>query len=196
MPRKTAPKVKGGVAQRKNNWVQTADTVFLAGTATGFERRRPGADFKHLIRKTDLEAFIALLPDWDELAIGLELVILDSGEAGADGWHAPGTIGIGAWERQLWIDYRADYVQEHQWILDRLGVLSEPVQNGTLVLWTEETARAFQLLHVFLHELGHHHDRMSTRPKYKASRGESYAETYANRFADQIWEAYETHFGW
>jgi hypothetical protein len=50
-------------------------------------------------------------------------------------------------------------------------------------------------MHVLLHELGHHHDRMTTRSRNEAARGESYAETYANRYADRIWEAYEAEFG-
>ncbi len=49
---------------------------------------------------------------------------------------------------------------------------------------------------VFLHELGHHHDRMTTRSRSQAARGERYAETYANRYAERIWDAYQAEFGW
>ncbi len=148
------------------------------------------------MRKVDLERFIALLPDWDELAEGLELVVLDAGRSGTAGWHIRGVVGLCAWKRDLWIDSRPDFVKEHVSILDRLGVETDSHDAGVLVRWTEEAARAFQLLHVFLHELGHHHDRMTTRSRNRAARGESYAELYATRHADRIWGSYEAAFGW
>jgi len=46
-----------------------------------------------------------------------------------------------------------------------------------------------------LHELGHHHDRMTTKSKRTASRGEGYAERYALAYADRIWESYLNEFG-
>lgn len=55
--------------------------------------------------------------------------------------------------------------------------------------------RAYQLLHVLLHELGHHHDRMTTKRKQQASRGEAYAERYANHYASTTWERYWEEFG-
>ena len=56
-------------------------------------------------------------------------------------------------------------------------------------------ARAFQLVHVFVDELGHHHDRMTTHSKRATARGESYAEDYANRYTDRIWNHYLRTFG-
>ena len=44
--------------------------MLLAGTAAAFDRCRPGPDYRHLVRKADLERFNAVLPDWDELASG------------------------------------------------------------------------------------------------------------------------------
>jgi hypothetical protein len=197
MHRKTAPKVDGGRALRKNNWAPTTDAVMLAGTAVAFERRRPGPGFKHLLRKADLERFVALLPDWDELASGLHLVILDSGDGESDGWHSPGTIAIRAWERELWIDHAWQHVEAHRALLERLGVAVQRPRDGyATVEWTEASARAYQLLHIFLHELGHHHDRMTTRARRATARGEWYAESYANRYADRIWRDYQATFGW
>jgi len=51
-------------------------------------------------------------------------------------------------------------------------------------------------MHVLLHELGHHHDRMTTRSQVDAGRGELYAELYANKYMDRIWEDYVRVFGW
>ncbi len=50
------------------------------------------------------------------------------------------------------------------------------------------TAAAYQLLHVFLHELGHHIDAMALPDRGVCKRGESYAEGWANRTADLIWD--------
>jgi hypothetical protein len=122
VPRKTTPKVKGGRVQKKNKWSETTDAVLLAGTAVAFERRRPGAAHRHLLRKHDLERFIALLPDWDELAVGLRIVVLDEGDHGTDGWHTTGMVGLCAWDRDLWVDYHPSFVEDHRWLLDRLGV--------------------------------------------------------------------------
>ena len=52
-------------------------------------------------------------------------------------------------------------------------------RGGGYDSWTEGQARAFQLLHVFLHELGHHHDLITTRRQLRGGRGEAYAERYA-----------------
>ena len=60
---------------------------------------------------------------------------------------------------------------------------------------TESTVMAYQLLHIFLHELGHHHDRMSTRSQRRSSRGERYAEHYACAYEERIWQSYLRVFG-
>lgn len=49
-------------------------------------------------------------------------------------------------------------------------------------------AAAYQLLHVLLHELGHHVDAI-TKPRIgRCVRGEDYAEQWAIRTADRIWD--------
>ena len=64
------------------------------------------------------------------------------------------------------------------------------------VRWSEPSARAYQLLHILLHELGHHHDRMTTRSRPdRPPRGEPYAEAYAHRHEALIWERYLERFG-
>ncbi len=80
-------------------------------------------------------------------------------------------------------------------MLDRLGVRSHEIKNGVMCEFTELQARAYQLLHILLHELGHHHDRMTTKSKVRASRGEPYAENYALVHEARIWEQYQKTFG-
>lgn len=62
-------------------------------------------------------------------------------------------------------------------------------------LFDRRQARAYQLLHVLLHELGHHRDAIRAPHRGYCVRGESYAEHYANRHADKIWSRYERAFG-
>ena len=47
--------------------------------------------------------------------------------------------------------------------------------------FTPVTIMAYQLLHILLHELGHHHDRLTTKPMGQPNTGEPYAEAYALR---------------
>lgn len=48
---------------------------------------------------------------------------------------------------------------------------------------------------MFLHELGHHVDRISTRSRRESSRGEAFAEDFALRRAERLWPAFVAAFG-
>ncbi len=63
-------------------------------------------------------------------------------------------------------------------------------EDNYVIEFDEFTARAFQLIHVFIHELGHHQDRMTTRSKKSAARGESHAEAYSKKYEDIVIERY------
>jgi hypothetical protein len=54
--------------------------------------------------------------------------------------------------------------------------------------------RAYQLLHILTHELGHHHDRITTQSQKRAARGEPYAEAYARKYEALVWESFTRHF--
>ena len=174
--RKTAMKVQGGRALRKNNWRRDRDDLWIPRPdEVRIVREAPGYGLRHLVTVPQLRAFLERLPMWDEVAVGLRAVVL-SGDDHAMGWHNAGVIGLCGWERELWWeDAHPWFLEEHEWILDRLGV----ERDGPQVRWTEEQARDFQLLHVLPHELGHHRDRMTTRSQSRAARGEPFAERYA-----------------
>jgi hypothetical protein len=105
-------------------------------------------------------------------------------------------VGVFAWNRALWHLHDPSYLENPRESISRLRIPIEQGSDGGLVAkWTEETVRAYQLLDVLLHELGHHHDRMTTRAQKEIPRGESYAEQYASRYADRIWDAYLAEFG-
>lgn len=71
--------------------------------------------------------------------------------------------------------------------LTQIGDEIHVYKRCTLMRFDRCTAAAYQLLHVFLHELGHHVDAMSRPHPGVVVRGESYAEQWAHRCADRIW---------
>jgi hypothetical protein len=156
------------------------------------------------------------LPDWDEVAVGLDAIVLDS-RIDCAGWCGPGVVAICAWDRELWEWGSANEVQEHDHILDLLEVERIPIDQSAEyrdfvedlaalgirksvrladieLRWTEPQACAYQLLHILPHELGHHHDRITSHRGRRGGRGEPYAEAYANRVLDEIWPSYAREF--
>ena len=115
------------------------------------------------------------------------------------GWHWDGVVAVCAWERQHVLDWDTDFVNDHVEILKRLGVACDPDEEDpkrTRCHFNEASIKGFQLMHILLHELGHHHDRMTTKSQDQSSRGESFAETYALKYADRLWDAYFEEFNW
>jgi hypothetical protein len=193
--RKQSPKVRDGRVQKKNNWDLTAHYSQVKGLGFVIDRRRPGKGYRHLLLKDHVERFSVLLPDWEELSRGLDAVILAEGDPGTHGWHDDGLVAICAWRRDMTESVTAKYAGSLALNLDQLSVPVEKRGSLVHILWSEDTARAFQLLHIFLHELGHHHDRMTTGTKRQASRGEGFAEQYANEHGQRIWADYVDEFG-
>lgn len=125
-----------------------------------------------------LREFLGLLPDWDELTVGLDAIALDDGDQGCMGWCTEGVVAVCAWRRDLWWnDSDPDFVAEHRPVLDLLDVPVVKAGRRYSVEWTETQARAFQLRHILTYELGHHHDRITSKRKLQMGRGEPYAET-------------------
>jgi hypothetical protein len=194
-PRKSAPKVRNGKVQRKNRWQKTPNCYNTEQPEPVIDRQRAGWGYRHLVRKEDLRRFISLIPNWNDLSVGLNVVILAQGRDWCMGWHRRGLVAICAWERGIFLggtDH--DWYLEHQAILEKLQVPCIRQSDDWELQFTESTARAFQLIHIFIHELGHHHDRMTTRAKRDACRGEGYAEAYARRFEDLLLARYRNEF--
>ena len=210
-------KVRNGRVLKKNNWrLDPGDYRALPQTEIRLDRRRAPAGSRHLITISQLRTFVTLLPDWDEVALGLDAIVLDSATDCA-GWCGPGVVAICAWDHDLWDWWSAEMLAEHRELLDLLDVERVPIEEsaehrellddlGALgvragerpgdqeVRWTEPQARAYQLLHILPHELGHHHDRITSRRGRTAGRGEPYAEAYANRVLEQVWPVYGRAF--
>lgn len=188
-------RVVDGVVQFKNRHRPTPNYYNTPQEVPAIDRERPGPGRRHLLKKRDIIDFISILPDWEELSKGLNAILLARAEDNTAGWHEPGIVAICAWNRDLWLDVSDGFYDDHADIFEKLGVPSEPLNDGHLVRFTESTAKAYQLLHILLHELGHHHDRMTTRSKRRASRGEGYAEQYARQYEKLIWDRYFEAFG-
>jgi hypothetical protein len=220
MNRRTATRVRDGRVQKKNNWRPARDDYWAVPQAEiRLERRRPAEGSCHVVTVGQLRAFLELLPDWEEAAIGLRAIVLAS-DTDCHGWYDAGVVALCNWEQDLWTVEDPDFLEEHAELLDLLGVervtLAESSEIRDLndgldklglprfeisakgrwreLRWTEAQARAFLLLHVLPHELGHHHDRMTTRSR-RMSRGEPYAESYANRALETLWPIYTRRFG-
>jgi hypothetical protein len=198
--RKTAPGVRNGRVRHKNNWKRTPNCYNTPQRVPAIDRRRPGEGYRHLLQKRDIERFVNLIPDWDDLCSGLDVIVLDVGRDDSDGWYrwwdGRAAIGIHAWPLNRTWELDEFWYDDHRGLLTRIGTRVETNDAGGRVWhWTPDTARAYQLCHVFLHELGHHHDRMTTRSKLDCSRGERYAEGHAWVYEGLIWERYLAEFG-
>jgi hypothetical protein len=194
--RRTAPGVRNGRVQKKNRWEKTPNYMTSAMPSLVVDRRRPGIGYRHVVRIPDVWRFVELIPDWDKLRIGLDAIVLDSGGDGRMGWCGQGVVAVCAWEEDLeWTECRDEFFEAHAAIFEKLAIPVEVTESGGRVLrFTEESARAFLLIHVLVHELGHHHDRMTTKTKRWCGRGESFAESFAREHEDEIIARYQKAF--
>jgi hypothetical protein len=194
--RKTNPGVAAGAVRKKN---RTGESATICNTAPGYpclHRMKPGVGYRHVLRQKEVMDFLRLLPDWERLSWGLNAVVLAPGRWNCDGWHRPGVVAVCAWERELWQELTGLWYSQHKDLFERLEVPCEETADGSyLCKFTEPAVRAYQLLHVLLHELGHHHDRMTTRSRAYACRGEGCAEEYAWRHERLVWDRYLAAFG-
>ena len=193
--RRTATKVRNGKVQHKNRHQLTA-TLKLT-----ISRQSPRPGFRHVLAKKDVQEFIDLIPDWPKLSDSLEGVVLSGGDEGADGSYQSfhhertGLIHLEAWPEDLWIYLLEDYFRNHIAIFERLGVSHDFDEKWVFCRFTSAQAKAFMLLHVFLHELGHHVDRTTTRSRREPKRGEDFAEQFAMKRFDAMFQAYCRRFG-
>ena len=195
--RKTAPKVRGGKTQRKQNHRLTPSYWNTSGGELVVDQQRPGKGFKHYLKKRDLWSFIELIPNWEHISEGLRAVVLERGDfTGVDGYYYYlGVISLTAWpvEENIWVS--PQFERGHSALFDRLGINRVVKEDGYVCYFSADQIRAYQLLHVFLHELGHHVDRMSTKAQQVCGRGEAFAEDFAWEWEAKIWHDYQEVFG-
>src|SRR4051794_17286450 len=121
--RRSAMRVRDGRVQKKNNWaLDRGDYNAWTQAEIRIDRKDPGYASRHLITVAQLREFLYLLPDWDQLTIGLDAIVLDA-EQDAMGWCTPGVVAVCAWEADLWWDHaHRSWVDEHRDVLETLEV--------------------------------------------------------------------------
>jgi hypothetical protein len=187
--------VRDGAVRKKNNHRPTTTLGYVLA------RESPAKGYRHIVTKRDIRLLVGIIPDWDDVSEGIESIVLTSGSQSYDGRYEffrrekTGAIQIPAWHGDLWTVFVPEYFKEHAEILTRLGVASETHADGMECRFTPAQLKAFLLLHVFLHELGHHVDRITSKSQKRMRRGEEFAEAYANELFATIWPAYLRVFG-
>ncbi len=192
--RRTATKVKDGRVQRKNRHRPTGHEGYV------LDRESPGRGFRHVVSKRDVQAFIDIIPDWHRYSERLERIVLASRSDGCDGAHEfyhreeTGAIFLHAWREDLWVDLTVPYFNSHQQVFEALGLSYDHGEECVTCRFTEAQARAFMLLHIFMHELGHHYDRIHQK-HLDSSKGEDHAERFATSRFEQLFPPYVRVFG-
>ena len=100
--RRTATRVRDGRVQKKNNWRPDRATTarclrMTSGLSAAVRPRAIGIS----VTVAQLREFLGLLPDWEEAAIGLRAIVLDS-DTDCYGWYQSGVVAICNWEQDLW----------------------------------------------------------------------------------------------
>jgi hypothetical protein len=205
--RKTAPKVRSGRVQKKNRWEHSvdADDKLLSLPGITFEARSPGPGRRHVVTEIDVQRFVRCIPDWEFHSEGLKALVLANDESCLGKYDHRGIIYLSSWEEDLFWECDPEFFDEHEPTLLRLGVPRDARHKDAITIYFDEiSARAFQLVHIFLHELGHHRDQMTLCNKDRrelARQGvvlagsEEFAESWALRMEEVVWPRYKEFFG-
>lgn len=170
------------------------NSIFFQDRDLLIRREFPGKGFRHFLTRKIVRSFVELLPQWTEITRGLDYILLARAEPGCDGWYDGRVVAICAWEQDCWRSVPFDYYAEHRLVLKRLDVETVKTGRNYLCKFNPSSVKAFQLLHVLLHELGHHFDKINSFSRRSSSRGETYAEKYAASYEEMIWERYGSRF--
>jgi hypothetical protein len=192
--RRMKPKLKLGKENKRNRIARSRKYENIETGVLIVDKEESGYGYKHLLDKEEIMKFVEIIPEWEKLSEGLNVILLARGSDYSDGWHSRGKIAIRAWEKDLWKEVSVNYFNEHKMVFDKLEVKYKTKDDGYVLCFTENKAKAFQLLHIFMHELGHHYDRMTTKYKASSCRGELFAEQYANNHLASLWELYIQKF--
>lgn len=194
--RKTNPAVKGGRVQKKN-WDGTTHNYYDHDEPElVIERQRPGPGARHLLSNEDIRRFIRLIPNWAEASQGLRAIVLVPYDERTLGrYNVAGIIKVCAWRRELWVEMGEEQYGREKLLLDLFHVDVELIAWGYLAKYTEAQAKGAQLLGTFLHELGHHVDRISGRNQWDCHNGEPFADGYEAEWGAKLFPAYVREFG-
>lgn len=186
----------GGKPLRKNNHSLTPNYWNTVQKEVNIDSIKPGKGFKHFLKKKDIIQFIEIIPNWDIYSEDLNAILLDEGDLNIDGiYYYEGVISLSAWPIERDIQVNKSYYADHKALFKRLGVNAIKRQDHYYLEFNEDQIKAFQLLHILLHELGHHYDRIKTKSRLSSVRGEQFAEDFAFENEEKMWHRYEETFG-
>ncbi len=191
---RSATRVVDGVVQPED---RHAGTACSSSSTLVFERERAGPGFRHVLTSDDVRRFLALLDDWEVLGRGLHTIRLAAGSYTFGYWRS-GVVAVRALpdDRRLprcYLDAYALRLFERldvRFVDDECAACRKRVPTYELTL---EQVRAWQLLDVLCHELGHHHDAMTNRSG-RSERGEHYALCFAEERWRALWPRYSRAF--
>lgn len=124
MNRKTTPKVKNGKVQKKNNHNLTSNYWNTRQDSLQIDVENSGKGYKHFLKKKDIINFLEILPDWNEIDIELDAILLAEG-GGSDGWYSNGVIGICAWDKNMTCSLNKDFFNDHIELFKKLNLQFE-----------------------------------------------------------------------
>ena len=91
-----------------------------------FARERPGKTGRHVLRADEVRRFCELLPEWEQLRVGLDAVVLGAASGHIDGWYDDGMIVLAAWEREEPFEWSCPHAIEHAEIATQCGAVIGP----------------------------------------------------------------------
>lgn len=191
--RRQSPKVKDGKVQKKNWHGRTHNVFDHIEPDLVILRQRPGFGARHLLTNAEVRAFVDLLPHWDEWSKGLNGIVLAPYEEDVFGLYTysrEGVITLLAWTRNRELELSHDFFAQKRWLAETLAVEQTSTDWGVHLRFTEPQAKAFLLLGTFLHEVGHHLDRMKSRKKIECDGGEPYAVAFEHEWQQKLWPVY------
>ncbi len=119
--RRTSTKVINGVVSPKNREDATDPRPYA------IIREPAGRGFRHVVSACQLEQFIRLIPEADQLLQGVERIVLSGGSEKVYGWHRDlwrrkvATIELCAWTKDIWAPMSVRYFRQHQPYLEASG---------------------------------------------------------------------------
>jgi len=192
--RRTATKIKNGRVSNKNRNKKTPNYWNTRQDEMQIDIQKPGKGYKHFLKKRDIKLFWNIIPDKEKISIELDAIILAEGNQYCDGWYQNGVICICAWEKEMSrrMDYK--YFEDHKDLFERLGVKYTLKNDYVICDFNENQIKAFQLLRVMTHEIGHHIDRIRTRTRRACPRGEVFAFKFEKAYEKKLWNKYFEYF--
>lgn len=158
-------------------------------------RRKPGPGAQHLLKVEDIRRFIEIIPNWEELSAGLDAVVLVPYSRTFFGQYSySSVIKISAWVDDEWYEMHPENFERDKYLIEMLDVPYERLDWGFECKFTTNQVKAFQLLGTFLHELGHHVDRMNCRGKKDCPGGEPFAIKFEKEMIQKVWPEFVKRF--